>query len=753
MASQFLLIFTLFVLPMQARKLGNNGPSSTSTSSSNHNWQALLENAADKSRLLETEQSNIVDYHLWEAHEFHDILQDWQTKYPDLVRVTTSQEKYGLPRAGGDDDCPFVSGAGCPNYMLTLQDFVAHPEDSSSSSHLPEVFWSGCLHGNERVGPTAVIEAAALLLESATCEAKPTYAGELEDAKKCRQALKEKGIDDVHRKWLARLVTTRRIIITPTTNALGYFRNIREENTIDPNRDFPYDVTDPKICMRTIAGRTVNEIYREHMFQLALTFHGGMEVIGYEWGAPTWLHKFSPDHEAQSQIAAAYSRFGGGWSTSRPYKYGTMNDEVYFVRGGMEDWAYAGSWDPERVIPCEPTTFGGYPKEKSVYNNSTLRIFNMLVETSTRKEPRKNELGSSLDVLDRDTTGNGHVSRNIRLALLSADLVEPYVSFVGVNSLTLTDDVVPLTERGERSCQKTKAVTVQGNSDKVEIEWTVGGAVNVDQTEVWYAKWDDIPTDQLNCLTQPSTTNGFKKGTPIGSINGTGVFSRAGSQPRSGSDSNPGSEPALGPVFRASIDLSSGFNKMDQIVVIASARVDKEWADAPNNVGPNVPAQSHIVNARTNPDWHHHNAGKHLVGRLDWYSIPLTIVIGDYKDSIGTQGDHQVDTVELFNRFGDSTATGTAGVRPKSAEKDQLWFPLGFLEILVLVLAVWSCSLLLCFCVRQRKQSGGRPRHGKNSEDGFSDDDDFVFDAKPYSDKGGGVVDDDENEIELPTLA
>ena len=80
------------------------------------------------------------------------------------------------------------------------------------------------------------------------------------------------------------------------------------------------------------------------MFQLALTYHAGMEVVGYEWGAPTWLGSLSPDDVAQNQIAAAYSRFGGGWSHKPPYKYGTMNDLVYFVRGGMEDWAYAGSW-------------------------------------------------------------------------------------------------------------------------------------------------------------------------------------------------------------------------------------------------------------------------------------------------------------------------------------------------------------------------------------------------------------------------
>lgn len=305
-------------------------------------------------------RSFVKDYELWDPALFPQVLEEWKTRYPDLIKVTTAQEAYGFPAAGTDRDCPFYTKSnGCPNYIFTMQDYIAHPEDSDSSNNLPEVFWSGCLHGNERVGPTSVMEAATLLLESAHCESLPrrrqdrkggtggsasktassssSLDSQLQEANDCRQTLRNKGIDDVHRKWLARLVATRRIVVVPTANALGYYRDIREEGAVDPNRDFPYDVTDPTQCMQTIAGRTLNEIYREHMFQLALTFHAGMEVVAYEWGAPSWLNHLSPDDEAQSQIAAGYSRYGGGWAKSRPYNYGTMNDMVYYVRGGMED--------------------------------------------------------------------------------------------------------------------------------------------------------------------------------------------------------------------------------------------------------------------------------------------------------------------------------------------------------------------------------------------------------------------------------
>ena len=38
-------------------------------------------------------------------------------------------------------------------------------------------------------------------------------------------------------------------------------------------------------CMQTTAARAVNELWREHLFQLAITFHGGMRAISYEWGS------------------------------------------------------------------------------------------------------------------------------------------------------------------------------------------------------------------------------------------------------------------------------------------------------------------------------------------------------------------------------------------------------------------------------------------------------------------------------------
>lgn len=54
-----------------------------------------------------------------------------------------------------------------------MYDHVTHAPNTESYKTLPEVILSGALHGNERVGPTAVLEAIELLVESAACEALP----------------------------------------------------------------------------------------------------------------------------------------------------------------------------------------------------------------------------------------------------------------------------------------------------------------------------------------------------------------------------------------------------------------------------------------------------------------------------------------------------------------------------------------------------------------------------------------------------
>jgi hypothetical protein len=466
------------------------------------------------------------------------------------------------------------------------------------------------------------MEAASLLLEAASCEATFEYNPTLHAS--CSSSLEAQGIDKRQRQWLARLVATRRIVIVPTANALGYYRYTRKEGDFDVNRDFPFDYTDATQCMRTIGGRTLNEVFREHLFQMALTFHGGTELIGYEWGADSFRGVLSPDDEAQNVIASSLCHYGGGWNGVSDYPFGPMDRIIYTVTGGMEDWAYAGSWLPQNVVQCDPSTYGGYAAEKTTYNNSVLRAFNLLIETSNDKTPSSSSLGTSLDVLSETSSGNGHVSRNIRLSLLSADLVEPYVSFLGVNNVSLVTNILPLTGR---YCPRMNAMNVPTEMRQVLVEWTVGGALEIDETTLYYGKWKDV-ISQIDCMTQPSDSleTFLQSATMISPLNGTGFFSQSGASPL---PTNLIGEKRMGPVFSANVDLSS-FQVGDEVIILAKARVDQSWVQQPSDVGPPIPPQSHIVNARTNSSWFHENNGNVVQGRLDWYSvIPLTLVISN----------------------------------------------------------------------------------------------------------------------------
>jgi hypothetical protein len=282
----------------------------------------------------------IISFALYSAEEMAGIMDRWGTHYGAFLYVSTTQNDYGLPMAGDVSDCPFDhdndendGAGGCRNRFLILHP----PSDDSNDPHLPHVLWSGEVHGNERVGPTAVMEATQLLLSAVECHSLPRrdlqqdgdetteWDRQMQSAAACRRDLFDiYGIDATDLAWLARLYHTRRLIVVPTANALGYYRNQREEGKVDPNRDFPYDNVEQSTneCMQTIAARTINELYQDHLVQLALTFHGGMEVIGYEWGAPSYTGQTSQDDTAQHDIASYYAEYAGGFADTPTYQIG-----------------------------------------------------------------------------------------------------------------------------------------------------------------------------------------------------------------------------------------------------------------------------------------------------------------------------------------------------------------------------------------------------------------------------------------------
>ena len=254
-----------------------------------------------------------------ELHSFHK-------EHPQLTQLNNAQAAFNVTSPGKCGAEP------CRQWYFSIQ--------QSADLSLPEVFFSGCVHGNERIGPTTTVEVVRLLLNN----------------------VNQPNNKDSTSVWLSRLVRTRVITIMPTANALGYYKNVREENGIDPNRDFPWGVSE-KECMQTTAARALNSLFRERMFQLSITFHSGMRAIAYEWGSPNYKDA-SPDDGALHPIgrhAVRAAGVGDGENHGYYYPEGVLNPLVYPVKGGMEDWAYAASFDTTGYsVPCKPTTYGGY---------------------------------------------------------------------------------------------------------------------------------------------------------------------------------------------------------------------------------------------------------------------------------------------------------------------------------------------------------------------------------------------------------
>lgn len=642
-------------------------------------------------------------YQLWTSEDIYERLHEWTQEFPRLVELTSAQEEYNLPGAGEDSDCPFEEHSrGCKTWILTIRDKAQSVNEQRHS--MPQVLLSGALHGDEVVGPTTVMETAHLLLEAATCESLPqgrawngTYyvalseeelKEELQLATNCREALAKRGVFPVHRKWLARLVTTRTIIVVPSANALGYFRRTRKEGDIDPNRDFPFDRNNDTNCLESIAGRSLYQLLTRRIVQMTITFHAGTEAVAFEWGAPSRMG-VAPDAVSQFQISNLYSRYAGALPGGKEYPVGTMNKVVYSVQGGLEDWSYAASWDKDLVQTiCKPEMNGGYDASLQPATNSySLRMFTVLVETSVDKGPVDSTLGTNQDAFTPLGGGNGHISRNIRLSLGMIDLVEPYVQLLGVNGLEIWDDIVPLSPRLGSSCEKTKVISLPFGTSSAEISWTVGGAFTVDHTSLWYGLTAEFEVAPFHCGTKVATQDEVNSFVQESFIRKTDPVYGKTHWHEDVDFPTPGEE-ALRPletVFKAHINLAS-FHQGDRITVYAVARVDQEWSEQRQA---SLPPQTHIARVRTDPTWRAEDGTGVVQGRLDWLSIPLTIEIGS-PTSI-------MQEMSVRNPFDDWTESETA--------KADSSLSLG--SIYRALVASILVTLLVCSCVICREDNDG----------------------------------------------
>ena len=409
------------------------------------------------------------NFYPYSYDEIVSKLEKWESEYPSIFKLYTAREKYNLHLP----DRIKCNNKQCEHHIIIITNHLTWSSDLSRG----HIFLSGALHGNERVGPSTLIELCDYLL----------YKYDTEES-----------------SWIKYLINHRVIILTPMTNSIGYSVSKREEyQRLDPNRDFPY-MTEPKNCMKTIVARVINEIFREYLIQLAITFHGGMRAISFEWGSPNHNtpNDYSPDHIAQLELVTQMQILGGHLpinSVSKNtkinskwfYPIGTLNKVVYPVKGGMEDWAYTGSWDKEMVKPCQPQTYiddniDQYPKEKTIYNNAQLRAFNFLIEASDDKIP-KNNWGNIKngwdDIWNIDNSEyDGHISRNLRISMFLINSVQPYVIIMKYPKIIPWHPVQNKFMDGQINTKLMK-----GRQITKEINWFVSGAISIYEYDLLFA--------------------------------------------------------------------------------------------------------------------------------------------------------------------------------------------------------------------------------------------------------------------------
>ncbi|MEO0424474.1 MAG: M14 family metallopeptidase [Pseudomonadota bacterium] len=309
-------------------------------------------------------------------------------QYPELTRLSTAQDDYGLPT----DD--------------RFEHFILRITNESTGFDKPEMLIVGTQHGDEVVGVEVAIETARLLLES--------YGSD---------------------PWLTALVDEREIYFMPLANPQGFTEGRRSspgaEGSEDMNRDHIYDracnfFCDDDIPLSTVGGRAIWELSRRHAFRVMLDYHGGIELIIHPWGTP--IHRQnteSPDERAANALGNLMSEYGGPFRGF--YPVGTSNDLLGAVIGPLDDSSYAPGWDPANADAQFP--------------NDAARAISYTVEISNQKRPAENLLGGDADLLTPGGAEDGYIPKNVRIALAAIDLTDPFVEWTNRDQVPTSVEV------------------------------------------------------------------------------------------------------------------------------------------------------------------------------------------------------------------------------------------------------------------------------------------------------------------------
>lgn len=108
-----------------------------------------------------------------------------QQQFPKVVKLENADEKLGVPYMVNCE-----AGKKCILDIVTLTDF------ETSADEKVQVYISGALHGNERLGP--VVSYYLLEFLASSYDKDP---------------------------FVTELLKTREIVVTPMTNTIGYYEN------------------------------------------------------------------------------------------------------------------------------------------------------------------------------------------------------------------------------------------------------------------------------------------------------------------------------------------------------------------------------------------------------------------------------------------------------------------------------------------------------------------------------------------------
>jgi hypothetical protein len=278
-----------------------------------------------------------------------------------------------------------------------------------------------------------------------------------------------------------------------------------------------------------------------------------------------------------------------------------MTGTVYPVTGGMEDWAYSGSWEGFPIItqPCKPKTYGGYNPEKTLYDKNykdALKSIMFLLEVSQEKIPEQKLLGRrNVDCLINirqnaffnkiahnkrkclDGLIDGYVPRIIRLSLLLIDILQPYVNY--------------------KYAKK---------DQNLFLEWAVGGSIKVDETFILYDFFNEMPDKNfiksIYAEKNPKNTQNQSLKKITDTKKGKAIWEKN---------------------YSSKDFFNFTFEKPNQsgkyLVFVIYAKVDQDWGKQ-IRPDPQVPPQTHVSNIRINDQYSAKNNNFEISGLLYYKS-------------------------------------------------------------------------------------------------------------------------------------